>query len=134
MANPNPQHYFRLKMLVRIEDHGLYTRYDLNRTALPNLRLDILRDGLEILHDCMPFLAVEARQLHRSRGGKEIHVEPGLYSLIDTRSTYGTSLRHEVIRVHFVPDAAPLQHGMNIGFANIGCHTVADAIYAPSVH
>src|SRR5215471_12042345 len=134
MANPNPQHYLRLKVLMGIENQRLYTRYDLNRTLLSNLRLDLSRDGLEILHDGVSFLAVEARQLHLIRGAKEIHVEPSLYSLIDRRCTCWMSLQHNVIRVHFVPDVVPLQHSMNIRFANIGCHTIAGAIHAPSVH
>ena len=91
-----------------IEDQRINIRYDLNRTLLSNLRLDLPRDDLEIMHDGVPFLAVEARQLQLIRGAKEIHVEPGLYSLIDRRSSYWTSLRHDVIRVHLVPDVVPL--------------------------
>jgi hypothetical protein len=87
MVNPNPQDYFRLKVLMGIEDQRIYTGYDLNRTVLANLRLDLPRDSLEILHDCVPFLTVEARQLHPVHGAEEIHVEPGLYALIYRRST-----------------------------------------------
>src|SRR5215472_13900270 len=105
-----------------IEDQRLYARYDLNRTLLSNLRLELARDGLEILHDCVPFLALKTRQLHLVDRAKEIHVEPGPHSFIDRRSAHWTSLRYDIIRVHFVPDVAPLQHAMNVRFANIGCH------------
>ncbi len=111
-------------MLSGIENQRICAGYDLNSTVLAGLRLDFLRDRLEIVHDLTRSLAAVDRQLLFFQSAVKIHVEPGLYFLFYERGTCRTLIQYDVIRPNFVPGVVLLQYFVNIRFANIGCHTV----------
>jgi hypothetical protein len=67
----------------------------------------------------------------------EIHVDPGLYVLLAFMSWRGYNYylfraRGDVVRTNFATDLVPLQHVMNVYFADIAFDTILDYLPSPA--
>jgi hypothetical protein len=109
-----------------IENHRICAGYDLNGTVLPGLRLDLVCERREIVHEPTRSLGAEERQLLLLQDAIEIHVESSLHLPLYVWSACWTLIQFDEEGSNFIPGVMLLQYFMSIRFENIACHTIED--------